>query len=98
MRRDGPEQPSQFELMTRARRSDIYLEHFGLHRSFRWVKIGQIAKMTGTTSPLYSRRELAADSSRNILFYGFRLGGIVLSERDAARRLLEFLRRTFPCC
>jgi len=48
-------------------------------------------------SSLYSRRDLAIDSSRNILIYSLQLGGIVLSQRDATRRVLEFLRRTFPC-
>src|SRR6516165_5485848 len=49
------------------------------------------------TSPLYSRRDRSVDSSRNILIYGLRLGGILLSKGDATRRLFDLLRRTFPC-
>ena len=36
-----------------------------------------------TTSSLYSRRDFAANPSWNVLLYGFRLGGVVLSQGDA---------------
>jgi hypothetical protein len=46
-------------------------------------------------SPLYSRRDIAADSPRNILLYSLWVGGVVLSQGDETHRLFEFLRRTF---
>jgi len=45
---------------------------------------------------LYFLRDITANPSRNILIYSFRLGGILLSQGDATRRLFDLLRPTFP--